>query len=278
MSKIVPLIARCSRGQQHYGVDFGGQFLYRYFLESNYKFPNMLEVQNKAFNNYSKGLEEVKNKTYSIFNNKQVPLVLGGDHSISYGSIKAALKQFNNNIHVLWIDSHTDINSLKESKTKNRHGMVVSSLMNINDEVWGSNDHVLQPGQITYIGINDVDPYEQKVIDRLNINYIHRDEIQKKALHDMIPDNIPLYVSLDVDVIDKQFVTCTGTPVDRGFEPELINFILNHFKGQIMGMDIVEYNPFLGSVKDNKMSMFSIKNAVEPFLKYNEIVEQDECI
>ena len=43
-------------------------------------------------------------------------------------------------------------------------------------------------------------------------------------------------------------------------------------------MDIVEYNPFLGSVEDNKMSMFSIKNAVEPFLKYNEIVEQDECI
>ena len=236
----------------------------------------MIEVENKAFNDYTKGLEEIKNKTSSIFKNKQFPLVLGGDHSISYGSIKAALKHFNNNIHVLWFDSHADINSLKESKTKNRHGMVVSSLMDINDEVWGSNEQVLQPGQITYIGLNDVDPYEENVIDELNINYIHRDEIHKKSFHDMVPDNIPLYVSLDVDVIDKQFVSCTGTPVDRGFEPELISFVLNHFKGQIIGMDVVEYNPFLGSVDDNKMSMFSIKNAIEPFLKYNEILEEVE--
>mgnify|MGYP000919675168 CR=1 FL=1 len=275
MSKIVPLVVRCSNGQPLYGVDFGGQFLYRHLLSRKYDFPKWLEVKNKTFNDFPKGLEEVKNKTYSIFNDNQIPLVLGGDHSVSYGSIKAALKHFNNNIHVLWIDSHTDINSLKESKTKNRHGMVVSSLMNLNDEVWGENEEILLPEQITYFGINDTDQFEEELINELNINYIGRDEILKKAIHEMIPENTPLYVSFDVDVIDKQFVSCTGTPVDRGLEPEIVNFVLNHFKEQIIGMDIVEFNPFIGTIDDTSTSMNSIEKAVKSFLDYNVILDDE---
>ena len=60
MSKIVPLVVRCSNGQPLYGVDFGGQFLYRHLLSRKYDFPKWLEVKNKTFNDFPKGLEEVK--------------------------------------------------------------------------------------------------------------------------------------------------------------------------------------------------------------------------
>ena len=91
----------------------------------------------------------------------------------------------------------------------------------------------------------------------------------------MIPENTPLYVSFDVDVIDKQFVSCTGTPVDRGLEPEIVNFVLNHFKEQIIGMDIVEFNPFIGTIDDTSTSMNSIEKAVKSFLDYNVILDDE---
>ena len=59
--------------------------------------------------------------------------------------------------------------------------MVVSSLMNLNDEVWGENEEILLPEQITYFGINDTDQFEEELINELNINYIGRDEILKKS-------------------------------------------------------------------------------------------------
>ena len=264
---IIPLIARCYEGQNKYGVEFGGQFLCRYFQEK-YCIEQIVDMKSKDFNNFYDGLENIKNNTLEIIKNKNIPLILGGDHSVSYGSIKASLEYYNN-LHVIWIDSHTDINTEASSETKNKHGMVVSSLMNFNNEDWKMNEeNVLQPHQLTFLGANSIDPFEEKVIKEKNINIIYRDSFYNTGIHDLIPDDVPIHISLDVDILDKQFVPCTGTPVDRGYTPELINMLVHHFKGQIVSMDIVEYNPFLGSIDENQISMYSIEKSVESFLKY----------
>jgi len=264
---IIPLIARCYKGQKKYGVEFGGQFLYKHFQEK-YRIEEIVDMKSNDFNNFYDGLKNIKNNTLEIIKNNNIPLILGGDHSISYGSIKASLEYYNN-LHVIWIDSHTDINTESSSETKNKHGMVVSSLMNFNNEDWGMNkENILQPHQLTFLGANSIDLFEEEVIKEKNINIIYRDSFCNTDIHNLVPHDVPVHISFDVDILDKHIVPCTGTPVDRGYRPELINMIVNHFKRQIVSMDIVEYNPFLGSLEENRISMHSIEKGVESFLKY----------
>ena len=80
-----------------------------------------------------------------------------------------------------------------------------------------------------------------KKIKQLNISYIHRDHLLNQSPRDLIPEGVPIHISFDVDVLDKDFVSCTGTPVERGLEPETVDMVLKHFKGQVVSMDIVEY-------------------------------------
>lgn len=270
LKRIIPILAECSVGQKKHGVQYGGKFLYEAMIRKDFPFEKPRIIEKEEFNDFNNGMRRIKEETHKVLSEKNFPLILGGDHSISYGSLKGILEYYRNNIHVLWIDSHTDINTEASSTTKSKHGMPISSLMGFNNEDWGLDDtkYKLQPEQLTYFGINSIDDYEMEKIKELNINYIHRDEILSKPPRDLIPEGAPLHISFDVDVLDKGYVPCTGTPVDRGLDPEFINMVLSHFKGQVVSMDIVEYNPFLGNVKENDMSLYSILYATKGFFKY----------
>jgi arginase len=267
--RIVPILVECDVGQKKYGVNFGGKFLYQAMMRDNYPLEEPRVIHQREFNNFNHGMKRIKEETHKVLREKNFPLVLGGDHSISYGSLKGVLEYYRNNIHVLWIDSHTDINTYESSTTKSRHGMPLSSLMGFNNEDWGmdNNKHILRPEQLTYFGINSIDDFEMKKIKELNISYIHRDDLLTKLTRDFIPEGVPIHISFDVDVLDKELVPCTGTPVDRGFEPELIDVVIRNLKGQVVSMDIVEYNPFLGNVNENEMSLYSILCATQGFFK-----------
>jgi arginase len=267
--KIIPILAECSVGQTKYGVHYGGRFLYEALIRDNYPIEEPRVIKQEEFNDFNNGMKRIKEETHAVLHEKNFPLILGGDHSISYGSLKGVLEYYRNNIHVLWIDSHTDINTYDSSTTKSKHGMPVSSLMGFNNENWGmdNTEYKLKPEQITYFGINSIDDFEMKKIKELNIDYIHRDELLTKAPGDLIPEGVPIHISFDVDVLDRGYVPCTGTPVDRGLEPEIVDVVLKHLKGQVVSMDIVEYNPFLGNVKENDMSLYSILRATQGFLK-----------
>lgn len=267
--RIVPILVECSVGQKQYGVHYGGKFLYEAMMREDYPLEEPRIINQREFNNFNDGMKKLKEETHKVLREKNFPLILGGDHSISYGSLKGVLEYYRNNIHVLWIDSHTDINTEESSTTKSKHGMPLSSLMGFNNEDWGMDDnqYKLQPEQLTYFGINSIDDFEMKKIKELNISYIHRDHLLNQSPRDLIPEGVPIHISFDVDVLDKDFVSCTGTPVERGLEPETVDMVLKHFKGQVVSMDIVEYNPFLGNIHDNEMSLYSILCATEGFFK-----------
>lgn len=269
LKRIVPILAECSIGQKKHGVQYGGKFLYEAMIREDVQFEEPRIIEKEEFNDFKNGMKRIKNETLKVLRERNFPLILGGDHSISYGSLKGVLEYYGNNIHVLWIDSHTDINTEASSTTKSKHGMPISSLMGFNNEDWGmdNNTHKLRPEQLTYFGINSIDEYEMKKIKELNIDYIHRDEILSKTPRDLIPEGAPLHISFDVDVLDRVYVPCTGTQVEHGLDPEFINKVLCHFKGQVVSMDIVEYNPFLGNVKQNEMSLYSILSATRGFFK-----------
>jgi arginase len=200
-----------------------------------------------CYNLYLHILEKYRN-TY--------PIIIGGDHSISCGTISSALT-YDNNIGVIWIDAHADINTPDTSKTMNLHGMPLSFLLGLTDYTkirgfeWMNNIPKLNPKNLIYIGLRDIDDDELKFIKDLNIKTYTMDTIKNKTI-ECVLDEILLYlshidnlhISWDIDSIDPIYAPCTGTKVDNGLsinECICISKTLSKYKN-IRSIDMVEIN------------------------------------
>src|SRR5512141_2375928 len=91
------------------------------------------------------------------------PLVLGGDNSLSIGSIRGAAR--NKKLGVIWIDAHADFNTAETTPSGNIHGMSLALLAGCGDEslirLWEEQVPVIDPKRIAIIGARDLDPGEK---------------------------------------------------------------------------------------------------------------------
>ena len=97
-----------------------------------------IEVEKFLSNSKLKYLDQVVSannglaaKVLSAFENNTLPFIVGGDHSLALGSIAGASKFLGNNLAVIWIDAHGDINTEETSPSGNIHGMPLAASMGI---------------------------------------------------------------------------------------------------------------------------------------------------
>ena len=197
------------------------------------------------------------NKVDEIIKNKNLPLVLGGDHSLAIGSVKAALNNYPD-LGVIWIDTHGDINNEKISPSGNIHGMSLSAIMGLTCEELsniGQNKNFLKSQNLVYIGLRDLDKEEREVLKDHNIKAFSLQEIDeysigkvtKEALKYLNEKTNHIHVSLDIDVVDPIYAPGTGTRKNGGLTPREI-FLLTEILSKsdlITSVDLVEVNPLL---------------------------------
>jgi arginase len=117
-------------------------------------------------------------------------LTLGGDHSIGAGTVsgtaKAIRERFQGqDIGVLWIDAHADINTPETSVSKRLHGMPVAFASGIAKSPqegvfdWLEESHIIDLGKFVYIGLRDVDGAEKEIIARNNIKAFTMDDVRR---------------------------------------------------------------------------------------------------
>jgi arginase len=117
--------------------------------------------------------EAVSKKVADEIKSGRRVLALGGDHSISLGTISGASIAKGKDIGVIWIDAHPDISTWEESLTKNVHGMLVSSLLGVGDK---GLVNILEDGakikkqNVLYIGLKDMDDYEINYLKKKILN------------------------------------------------------------------------------------------------------------
>jgi arginase len=182
-------------------------------------------------------------------------LFLGGDHSISLGTIAAAAQR--GPVGVIWIDAHADFNTPQTSPSGNIHGMPVAALIGRGAEMMvnvGYPGPKLQPSHIVQIGIRDLDAQEREQLLPSGINVFtmrHVDELGMAAVARQALDRLRhlprLHVSLDMDSLDPDEAAGVGTPVPGGLsyrEAHLLMEILGD-SGRVQSLDIVEINPIL---------------------------------
>ena len=266
MNNIRYLLAKCSHGQKKKGVEYGAMELYKYLYSTKIPFT----VENHEFCNY-KGYQKLyQNMTTSLLQN-ELPITLGGDHSISLATVPAALDIFKNEISILWIDAHADINTPNTSTTQNLHGMPVASIYKFMEPLVKS---YYQPtyNQIIYLGLRDIDEPERKLLDKHNITYYSQKNIQQLGMptileyvNKLTKQNI--HISFDIDVMDPSLIFSTGTPVENGMNMEEANQLITFLKKNktIKSIDFVEYNPSI--YDENNITLQNSLKILDMFIK-----------
>ena len=180
---------------------------------------------------------------------------------MAISTVASSLNKYKD-VKVIWIDAHPDINTFKNSKTKNYHGMPLSFLTGLDyNPKFSFIKNILPMKNILYIGIRDIDEYEKKIINEKKINYISVQDIRQNFKSSMVKinnfiDDSPIHVSFDVDAIDPKYIPCTGTPVKNGLNiKESINLMKYLEKYNLVSMDITELNLELGSINDKMKSI-----------------------
>lgn len=189
-------------------------------------------------------------------------LTIGGDHMVAFDSIAYQLSKINNKrFGLVWIDAHADINTRDTTNTNNKHGMVISNLMKIDDSIDTNNVmfEKLLPHNIVYIGLRDVEQKEVDIINEHKIEHCSSEQIHRAgaqrfidyALKWILHDCDHIHVSFDVDVMDPKLFPATGTPVDNGLSYRHVMDITNTLKNdlRVKSMDIVEYDPSMDHVE-----------------------------
>src|SRR3990172_3999550 len=185
------------------------------------------------------------------------PLVIGGDHSLSIGSVRGAAR--NRKLGVIWIDAHADFNTAETTPSGNIHGMALAILAGLGDEtliqLWDEQVPVVDPERIAIIGARDLDPGEKRNLQEAGITVMGMEQIDRygmvtvveRAIERVSRDVDGIYLSLDLDALDPRHAPGVGTPVPAGLtqrEAHLACELLAE-TGKLIGMDLVEVNPIL---------------------------------
>ena len=183
------------------------------------------------------------------------PIVLGGDHTISMGSVPGAGRR--RRTGVIWIDAHTDFNTAETSPSGNIHGMPLAALCGLGDPGLvdvGWPGAKVRPEDVVIVGARSVDPGERDLLRRLGVTVYTMKEVDRLGLPRIAEETIArlgalpaVHVSLDADVLDPEIGPGVGTPVPGGLtyrEAHLLMELLSD-AGVATGLDLVEVNPIL---------------------------------
>jgi arginase len=206
-------------------------------------------------------IRSLADRTFEIIAGGEIPLVLGGDHSLAMGSVTGVARHFQNTgtqLFVLWLDAHADFNTPATSPTGNFHGMPTAFLCGEPgfDFVMADRQRViLDHRNLIIFGLRSVDREERAMLQDRGVQVIDMrmiDEVGVPVLMRQIVDQVAakngrIHVSLDADYIDPSLAPGVGTPVPGGLTYRESHLVMEMLcdSGLVAAFDLVELNPFL---------------------------------
>jgi arginase len=288
MSRTVRIIrVPMDLGQSRRGVDMGPSAL-RYaglqsrlkrlghavYDEGNVPAPNpeeaVAEGMERRLQAVTAVCQELYERSRTFVGAGDFTIFLGGDHTISIGSVAAAAAP-GEPLGLIWIDAHGDFNTPETSPSGNVHGMPVAALVGDGPDCLVNVGHAgakVHPGDVVQIGIRDLDAGERQRLKKSGIHVFtmpHLDELGMAAVARQALDRVRhagrLHVSLDMDSLEPGEAPGVGTPVRGGLtyrEAHLLMEILSD-SGRVQSLDIVEINPILDD--QNKTAELAVELA-----------------
>ena len=200
-------------------------------------------------------------QAYELARSGAIPIFLGGDHTLSMGSVNGVARHWREagrELFVIWFDAHADYNTPATTLTGNMHGMSAAFLCGepgLEGLLGGEPRASIDPDRLELFGVRSMDQPEKdllrarrisladmRAIDEFGVGVLIRRVIDKVKARNGV-----LHVSFDLDFLDPQVAPGVGTTVPGGAtyrEAHLVMEML-HDSRLVRSADIVELNPFL---------------------------------
>jgi arginase len=250
-------------------------------------FENILHPYAKRIPQVRQILEHTSDAVRNTLQEGYFPVVLAGDHSTAAGTIagiKAAMPQ--KRLGVIWIDAHADLHTPFTTPSGNMHGMPLSIVAGIDNkecqvnephpetvEEWTKIKNIgvagakIDPSDIVFIGMRSSEEPEKAIISRHGIRNFPVEELRAKGVAAVVRETMQLlvhcdtvYISFDVDSLDPEISTGTGTPVPMGLTieegRELNQTLIKQEK--VVCWEMVEINPTLDTLNKMAVTAFEI--------------------
>ncbi len=195
---------------------------------------------------------------------KKIPLVLGGDHSVAVGTVAGISRHFRRKkqeIGLIWMDAHADMNTPETSPTGNVHGMPLACCVGIGRpelvNLFGYAPKV-NPLKTVLVGLRDVDMLERGNVRNTGVRAFTMRDIDERGLRSVMEEAFRIagdgtagfHLSLDMDWIDPQFAPGVGTQVRGGatYREAHLAMELVCDSGGMVSMEVVEVNPVIDEI------------------------------
>ncbi|MBU0279062.1 MULTISPECIES: arginase family protein [unclassified Gemella] len=213
--------------------------LYDYFNNNFVSLPleayDIGDINRRIYKSNGKEFDFASNIVEYLISSNKIPIILGGDHSISYSTIKGVInskKEFG----IIHFDAHQDFQTELNSNQNWREYLHHGNFLN-----W-----IIGNKEIKFLYQFGIDEYS-KIYKHNKIRSFNTKDVLlniDKILKSM-DKNIGYYLTFDVDCLSTEFITSTGTPIPGGFTYREINYIIDKFMEyniKIIALDIVELN------------------------------------
>ena len=175
-------------------------------------------------------VKAVKERVRHHIQKDRFTVVIGGEHSVSVGSVMAHVERYND-ITVLQLDAHCDLRDEYEG-SKYNHACVMARIREL--------------CPIVQVGIRSMDSCEKEFLDKGRVFFaedIHNNTRWVNEVAARLPQQV--YVSIDLDVLDPSIMSSTGTPEPGGLLWYDVLALLRAICNQknVVGFDVVELCP-----------------------------------
>ena len=242
----VPFDSTCS---YHHGSRYGPTIIREAsfgFEQYNSTFEKILDGEfydcgdlNVVHGNCSKTCDALKDSVKELIGAEIKPIIIGGEHSVSIGSIKA-LADFEDsadlsNITIIHLDAHRDIID-EYIGEKDSHATIMRRV------------HDLNPKELIQIGIRSFSIEEKEFVESQDniVSFLAKDLFDdfEILLNKLSSIEGKAYISIDMDVIDPAFAPSVGNPTPNGLHPvdieNIFDALANNENVDIIGFDLVE--------------------------------------
>lgn len=170
--------------------------------------------------------------TQTILNDGKVPMMVGGEHLVTYPVLQAVHQKYPD-LHVIHLDAHTDLREAFFGRALSHATFMRHAHKFLGD------------GKIYQFGIRSGDKEEFQWAKK----HIHQQKFDFAGLDDVVEilKDKPVYITIDLDVLDPSVFPGTGTPEAGGMQYKELLWAIDQFEklNHIVGADIVELSPYL---------------------------------
>ena len=207
--------------------------------------------------------QALRGRVEGILEADELPLVIGGDHSIACGTVAGISSHYHRHgeeIGLLWFDAHGDMNTPETTDSGNVHGMPLASCVGIGPDLLtrlGERFPMVDPARVALVGVRSLDDKERGLVKESGVACFTMREIDSLGIHAVMDRAIAVvtrgthgfHCSFDLDGTDPAVAPGVGTPVPGGTTWRESHHVMECVadSGKLLGLEITELNPILDS-------------------------------